>query len=89
MEVGERGGELAAHGYVYTYLLNMSDTISTSVSAAAIFSAEESWGRPPKRKDIVSCTVGGLCADTVREGSSTKESRRKLPNSNSWHCQGS
>ena len=30
----------------------MSDTISTSVSAAAIFSAEESWGRPPKRKDI-------------------------------------
>lgn len=37
-----------------TYLLNMSDTISTSVSAAAIFSAEESWGLPPKRKDIVS-----------------------------------
>ena len=35
------------------YLLNMSETISTSVSAAAIFSAEESWGRPPKRKDIV------------------------------------
>ena len=31
----------------------MSETISTSVSAAAIFSAEESWGRPPKRKDIV------------------------------------
>ena len=37
-------------------LLNMSETISTSVSAAAIFSAEESWGRPPKRKDIVSGT---------------------------------
>lgn len=33
-------------------LLNISETISTSVSAAAIFSAEESWGRPPKRKDI-------------------------------------
>lgn len=30
----------------------MSDTISTSSSAAAIFSADESWGRPPKRKDI-------------------------------------
>lgn len=43
-------GVSEAHGY----LLNMSDTISTSVSAAAIFSAEESWGRPPKRKDIMS-----------------------------------
>lgn len=44
------------------YRLNMSDTISTSVSAAAIFSAEESWGRPPKRKDIfvVGGTVGSL-----------------------------
>ena len=29
------------------------ETISTSVSAAAIFCSEESWGRPPKRKDIV------------------------------------
>lgn len=37
----------------------MSDTISTSVSAAAIFSAEESWGRPPKRKDIFE--GGGKC----------------------------
>lgn len=33
----------------------MSETISTSVSAAAIFSDEESWGRPPKRKDMMSC----------------------------------
>ena len=32
-----------------SYRVNMSDTISTSVSAAAIFSADESWGRPPKR----------------------------------------
>lgn len=39
--------------WIHTHLLNMSDTISTSVSAAAIFSAEESCGRPPKRKDIV------------------------------------
>lgn len=35
------------------YRLNISDIISTSVSAAAIFSVEESWGRPPKRKDIL------------------------------------
>jgi hypothetical protein len=31
----------------------MSDTISISASAAAIFCSEESWGRPPKRKDIL------------------------------------
>ena len=43
------------------YLLNMSETISTSVSAAAIFSAEESWGRPPKRKDMLrSVQIGFL-----------------------------
>jgi hypothetical protein len=31
----------------------MLETISISASAAAIFSAEEGWGRPwPKRKDI-------------------------------------
>ncbi len=35
----------------------MSETISTSVSAAAIFSAEESWGRLPKRKDMVILVV--------------------------------
>jgi hypothetical protein len=35
----------------------MSETISTSVSAAAIFSAEESWGRLPKRKDMVLLVV--------------------------------
>ena len=38
---------------VWTDLLNMSETISTSVNAASIFSAEESWGLPPKRKDIL------------------------------------
>lgn len=31
----------------------MSETISTSVSAAEIFSAEDILGGPPKRKDIV------------------------------------
>lgn len=41
------------------YWLNMPETISISASAAAIFSAEEGWGRPPpKRKDILSrCVV--------------------------------
>ena len=37
----------------WCYRLNMSEMSSTSVSAAAIFSAEESCGRLPKRKDIV------------------------------------
>ena len=37
--------------------VSMSLTISTSVSAAAIFCSEESWGRPPKRKDILEGTV--------------------------------
>lgn len=35
------------------YRLSMSETISTSSSAAAIFSADDSCGRPPKRKDMV------------------------------------
>ena len=39
-----------------THWLNMLETISISASAAAIFSAEEGWGRPwPKRKDIFGC----------------------------------
>lgn len=38
-----------------THWLNMLETISISASAAAIFSAEEGWGRAlPKRKDIFS-----------------------------------
>ena len=36
----------------------MSENISTSVSAAAIFSAEESWGRELKRKDMVGLEIG-------------------------------
>lgn len=35
------------------YRLNISVTISTSVSAAEIFSAEDILGGPPKRKDIM------------------------------------
>lgn len=36
------------------HLLNMSATISISVSTAAIFSAELGCGRPPpKRKDMI------------------------------------
>ena len=50
----------------------MSEMSSTSVSAAAIFSAEESCGRLPKRKDILngsffsfvkSFTFGERCLD--------------------------
>lgn len=45
---GENEGRAAR-----AHRLNISLIISTSVSALAIFSAEESWGRPPpKRKDI-------------------------------------
>lgn len=36
-----------------TYRLNMSEIISTSVSAAEIFSAEDILGAPPKRKDMM------------------------------------
>lgn len=35
------------------YRLNMSDIISTSVSAAVIFSALDSCGLPPKKNDMV------------------------------------
>lgn len=35
------------------YRLSMSETISTSSSAAAIFSADDSCGRPPNRKDMI------------------------------------
>jgi hypothetical protein len=48
-------------GLDVTYWLNMLETISISASAAAIFSAEEGWGRaPPKRKDILWGYVGGV-----------------------------
>ena len=52
-----RGGVLRAERAAVpgpTDLLNMSETISISVSAAAIFSADVGWGRPPpKRKDML------------------------------------
>lgn len=38
----------------------MSETISTSVSAAEIFSAEDILGGPPKRKDIVEGEKNGM-----------------------------
>lgn len=41
-----------------SYRLNISETISTSVSAAAIFSAEDILGGPPKRKDMVMVFYG-------------------------------
>lgn len=44
-----------------SYRLNMSVTISTSVSAAAIFCSEESLGAPPKRKDMMTmCSESGV-----------------------------
>jgi hypothetical protein len=44
-----------------TYRLNISETISTSVSAAAIFSAEEGCGRPPPNmlNDMAAVSVVG------------------------------
>ena len=48
------------------YRLSMSETISTSVSAAASFSAEEGWGRPaPKRYDIVFDVLVDLVVGTL------------------------
>lgn len=48
------------------YRLSMSETISTSSSAAAIFSAEESCGRPPNRKDMVFRKFYGACSNCRR-----------------------
>lgn len=46
---------------IESYRLNMSVTISTSVSAAAIFCSEESLGAPPKRKDMMTmCSGSGV-----------------------------
>lgn len=43
------------------YLVNMSDTISISVSAAAIFSAEVGCGRPPPNRNDIVNEVCVLC----------------------------
>lgn len=55
----------------YPYLLNISEIISTSVSAAAIFSADDNWGFPPNRKDIVNVKershFRALCSATDQE----------------------
>lgn len=46
------------------YLLNMSVMSSSSVSAASIFCADESCGRPPpNRKDMLNEFVIGLLGD--------------------------
>ena len=36
-----------------SYRLYMSETMSISASAAAIFCSDDGWGRPPKRKDMI------------------------------------
>lgn len=56
LEEQGQDGERGADGC--TYRVNISDTISTSVSAAEIFSAEDILGGPPKRKDIVVWWLG-------------------------------
>jgi hypothetical protein len=45
--------DLSACRVLLAYRVNMSEIISTSVSAAAIFCSEDILGWPPKRKDIV------------------------------------
>ena len=48
------------------YLLNMSVTRSISCSAAAIFSADEGWGRPRPNMDIFAVISDfGLGAETL------------------------
>jgi hypothetical protein len=47
-------GEVVTVERKVAYRLYISETMSISASAAAIFCSDESWGRPPpKRKDIV------------------------------------
>jgi hypothetical protein len=47
-----------------TYLLNMSVTRSISCSAAAIFSADDGWGRPNPNIDM----IAGDCS-SIKYGS--------------------
>jgi hypothetical protein len=56
IEVSGEGYKEIARGDAYR--LYMSETMSISASACAIFCSDESCGRPPKRKDIV--CVGGV-----------------------------
>jgi hypothetical protein len=63
--VGRQRIELSGEGYEEidrgdAYRLYMSETMSISASACAIFCSDESCGRPPKRKDIVCVCVGGV-----------------------------
>lgn len=59
LEWASRKIDVSAKGVVHAYRVNMSEIISTSVSAAAIFCSEDILGWPPKRKDIV-MVDGGL-----------------------------
>jgi hypothetical protein len=43
---------------MWTYREYMSETMSISASACAIFCSEEIWGWRPKRKDILAVLVG-------------------------------
>lgn len=65
------------------YRLNMSVTISTSVSAAAIFCSEESLGAPPKRKDMMTmCSEGGVVLAEVSQLVADFNIRRAIPGVN-------
>jgi hypothetical protein len=57
--MGGRGdqGEIGGTGRGI-YLLNISVTNSISCSAAAIFSAEEGWGRPMPNIDMIAVVRG-------------------------------
>ena len=49
------------------HLLNMSEIISTSLSAAAIFWSLESWGGLLKRKDILEVEMGDYISPKAGE----------------------
>ncbi len=51
-----------------TYRLNISEIKSISCSAAAIFSADEGWGRPRPNIDIVAVGLGGCLLRDLRRG---------------------
>lgn len=65
-----------------TYRLNMSETISTSVSAAAIFSAEEGCGRPPPNmlNDMAAVSVGTWMGDPEGRSISAEGTRQIVEN---------
>jgi hypothetical protein len=66
---------------VKTYRLYMSETMSISASAAAIFCSDESWGRPPKRKDMFVCVVLVRGSKVCRLGGDGEDTRDEW-----WRC---